>query len=1666
MISKSESSFEDTLLEYLEQTELGSLDTDALDQFCRRHPEHASMLKEFIASEQQVLAMAGPTVADSRATLASVDTSKVFLREQETHPQAFLDQNTPSIPNPFGRYQLLRELGQGAMGSVYLAFDSKLEREVALKVPKFHPERTTELPARFEREAKAVAGLRHRNLCPVMDVDSIEGLPFLSMAYIEGVSMEHAIADVGSFESSVIIDWISKVADALDTVHQAGIVHRDLKPSNIMIDTAGEPVLMDFGLAFHLDQNAESRITQDGAIVGTPAYMSPEQIDSTIAEVGPPSDVYSLGVILYQLLTGRVPFQGGISDLVHQAILKPPAPPSSLNAKIDPKLERICLKMLAKEPSGRYQSMSELIADLRVADEQSAPVPLGRRRFRKFFWTSVVMVPIMILFALSSILKVTTPRGEIIVEVPAGVNDFVIELYQDGQRVHIVDAEAGWVIEASAGEYQLKLNDTTDRFVLSENSLVVKRDETHRLRISQRANAKETEPSVTAENAADEAGSTNETPVARKQGSAESPPVESNTSIASSEQTVQPPVEAPLPKPILKRLPELAKLPGIIDVVSLSPDDRYVVAAGWLKRNDAFVWRYDQKTRQAKSARLQHGTVGHTIAWIDDRKFAVGRSDGSANLFSIDLELIDRIKILPKSHIDLATDQGGARLAISSSDATVAVVALDEASEFPTMQKPFRKPARAMTFATSEYGDRILLVGAETELVSWNLRNQDTKTIYRANGTIRSLVHRGTGKLLVVTENGQADWIDINTGNVIHALSDKGADIDSASVSPDERFAVIGSASGRISCYDLRNGKLLEFDAISPGQTKMLAVDWIRGIVFAGGGSFVNESERWIDTKQYVLHRWQLATDLNPDSEQGRNSDDSFATRNGWLLQVSELLRRRRFDIAAETYLKGAGIYSHHWETHRHVTLGLLVGARTTPALELIANQFLDASLKSLRSEDSLSDSERSSIATTLALGPESHWDDRLMEQTLRQLSESGSQDRRQQHALALIRFRKGQFDLAIDHHAAAMKTRDSNVGQWLDQSWFAILSAKMERLEVAKKALRDTMSYRHRFAGILDSDSAIPSDELPATLELLLMESKFESLLRPLHVLLNWVPNQKASMTRLNKEIDDLTRRLIQTPDEAELYAHRGRLFFQARQSAPGIQDFQTALTLEPVNEFHRAVGGFAALFQGNSNEFDNVVESMLQSGLPEPSRPEESMVYRLLLAHELQADQIASIDAQVRKLVVKYPDDWHVQHVAGLWQIRAGEIKSAAEFLEIAMSLVKPKSLAAYCSRMWRFQIGFQRGKWNELEMKRESDALEEIARTVHRDLGVPTSIWQADLEATLLNLPATKHLSNALSAAARKTTAARNVRITFDFAESFPESTTFNINASAISATGTHAVFAPLQADKLYYLDVESGRMIEFPTGGEIRSLEFSTDEKSLIVGRPNNQIDLVDRKTRRASSINLSSPSRVIGLKRDGTQLAVGFRNNRCSVYDLISGQLRHEPVLLQGRPNELCYSPDGSYLAIAVGNQSIAILTDELDTVSDFSGAERFAWTGENELCLYMSESKELQLLDLTHPEELTKLAEVPTALTAMHHRGEKSQWITANENGVIELWSKVGRLQSIGQIPRANLTRIVSSDDGRFVMVTGVRHRQGDGGSCCTVFDLKHLPAQWTDQVD
>jgi WD40 repeat protein/tRNA A-37 threonylcarbamoyl transferase component Bud32 len=364
------------LADYLQRVEAGEQVDRAL--LLQQFPELAGELQAFFSNDDRLRQLATPPNDPSRVasrmpvdlpTLDSTPGHQPSSAEMPTFdsavsarsPAASLSGGNHKV-RYFGDYELLDEIARGGMGVVYKARQVNLKRVVALKMILAGQLASEQDVKRFYQEAEAAANLNHPGIVPIYEIGQHGGQHFFSMAFVEGDSLSKRVAD-GPLPPREAADLLRKVAVAVEYAHQRGVVHRDLKPANVLLDAQGEPIVTDFGLAKNTEGDRE--LTTSGQILGTPGYMPPEQAAGAAEKIGPPADIYSLGAILYCLLTGRPPFlAANVLDTLMQVLEKEPLPPRDVNPSVPRDLETICLKCLQKDRHKRYASAQALADDL------------------------------------------------------------------------------------------------------------------------------------------------------------------------------------------------------------------------------------------------------------------------------------------------------------------------------------------------------------------------------------------------------------------------------------------------------------------------------------------------------------------------------------------------------------------------------------------------------------------------------------------------------------------------------------------------------------------------------------------------------------------------------------------------------------------------------------------------------------------------------------------------------------------------------------------------------------------------------------------------------------------------------------------------------------------------------------------------------------------------------------------------------------------------------------------------------------------------------------------------------------------------------------------------------------------------------------------------------
>jgi serine/threonine protein kinase len=393
------------------------------------------------------------------------------------------------VGQAFDDLELVQELGRGGMGLVYKARQVSLDRFVAVKLLVADQFQDSVRQARFQAEAKAAARLDHPNIVQIYQVGQCPIGHYYSMEYVEGESLETIIAKMTiPIVSAVAV--VATLASAVHYAHTKDIVHRDLKPANVMIDLNKRPVIMDFGIVKFVGKS--SALTQQGMIMGTPAFMAPEQAGESPEAVGPRSDVYSLGAILYNLLTGKLPFDDGSTLRTILKVIGPDLPPPirSIRSDVPADLERICNKCMAKKPDDRFASALELVEHLRrfrvALGQKKADTDLRRRTPATTMRSTALVLTLVsksgkemrftdgiTVVGRSSDCKVVLKASDISKEhcrIAIGKGEAFIEdlgsangIYVNNQKVRRAQLEEGDRLRIASHEFDVKVSNPDDR---------------------------------------------------------------------------------------------------------------------------------------------------------------------------------------------------------------------------------------------------------------------------------------------------------------------------------------------------------------------------------------------------------------------------------------------------------------------------------------------------------------------------------------------------------------------------------------------------------------------------------------------------------------------------------------------------------------------------------------------------------------------------------------------------------------------------------------------------------------------------------------------------------------------------------------------------------------------------------------------------------------------------------------------------------------------------------------------------------------------------------------------------------------------------------------------------------------------------------------------------
>ncbi len=812
-----EDRLDSVLAEYFQKLDRG--DAVLPQTLLASHPELEAELREFFDAASFVENLAGPTQSEQTQMLSVHDTARnslvgeTIVSHSSPHAPREGHISRSEMATHFGRYEIQRLLGQGAMGSVYLAYDPSLQRQIALKIPKFSDASTSDkanpdkanldMRDRFLREARSAATLRHANICPVYDVGRVDGVHYITMAYIEGRTLAEELRAGRTFEPREIAAIVRKLALALGKAHSAGVIHRDLKPGNIMLDAEGEPVLMDFGLAYR-EETDELRLTKSGMIVGSPAYMSPEQIDGDPTKIGSGSDIYSLGVVLYEMITGKLPFQGTMMSVIGQIATKEPTPVGQYRQELaNSPLERLCRKMLAKQIGDRPQTMQEVARALdyilsglpggavgnalrgvpqegergRVGEGEksnpvvspappphpltlSPPLPLKfpeavlaqerRDRAKMFLATTLILVTLLGLFgAAAGIVYFATDQGTL--EITSHADNVKIEVIGDNGTVKVIDMMSGTTVERlKTGNYTVVVQGNDSRVAIDKGKFQISRG---------------SKVAVTAQLI------TNLPQAALVNSRAINLPA------------------AAVPQP----LAQIAEHKSDVRGVAFSPDGKQFVTVGW----DRMIHVYDAPTRQRLHSWMGHDQGIYRARYLPDGRLLTSAYDGTIKLWDVAQQ--DELKLIA-GHTGavtaLAVSPDGKRGLSSGSDTMVRFWDLEKLESIGGGHKV--DPGGWVwdgTFAPD--GKSAATVGFDGKIRFWNPETgEQTGEIAAHQGAALSIVYTAENKVLSGGRDGILRlWDTADKSNLGERAGFSGVWIESLAISMDGAKVLAGLAN-------------------------------------------------------------------------------------------------------------------------------------------------------------------------------------------------------------------------------------------------------------------------------------------------------------------------------------------------------------------------------------------------------------------------------------------------------------------------------------------------------------------------------------------------------------------------------------------------------------------------------------------------------------------------------------------------------------------------------------------------------------------------------------------------------------------------------------------------------------------------------------------------------
>lgn len=746
-----------------------------------------------------------------------------------------------------GRFRVQKLVGEGGFGKVYKAYDPLLKRDVAIKLAKFAAA-DADRSRRFETEARSAGRLKHPNIVTVYETGRLGQRQFIVYEYVAGHTLAERVADYAT-QLEVAARVILGIADSLAYAHQQGVIHRDIKPGNIIIDADGEPHLTDFGVAKQLEHEPEH--TTDGSILGTIFYMAPEQARGQLDEVGPASDQYSLGAVLYELITGKRPFLGAYHEVVEQVLHSDPADPRQCNRRIPRDLVAICLKSMHKSPAQRYVSVGQMAADLRrflAGDLVRARHATLRERVTRWMGRNRAIAGSLVtaLLLLCASLVASTLW---LVHMSRIAHELKIKRDQ-------VDAALG-LQEASDAERMSLIDDLTKRGrqlarlerdkVALKASVTTLRADIERLRDSEKsmlieiADLKQDNQDLKKRHLASTYVETIQraaTLVARNDASL----VE--TSIADCPDECR-----GWEWQFLKSAAHSGHVPllleghtGAIHSVAIAPDNSRLISAGW----DS-IRQWNLQLANAKS--VLSDEIGATFAIAmssDGRQLSGGGVDGSVRIWDVTSgELLASLENGASPVRSLVFSANGSRLVCAREDGEIR---LWDVSKRQLIRRFLGHEAAVRGLALSIGGEFLASGSADATVKAWDLENGHLlNTLIGLHGGVACLAFDPTrSRLAAGTDDGSLLVWHWQSGNLLVCLRGHGDTVSSVCYSADGKRLLSSSLDGTVRIWDTdTNRELLVVASLGfPVRQAIISQDG-RIVAAVGDDQFVRVWNPW-----------------------------------------------------------------------------------------------------------------------------------------------------------------------------------------------------------------------------------------------------------------------------------------------------------------------------------------------------------------------------------------------------------------------------------------------------------------------------------------------------------------------------------------------------------------------------------------------------------------------------------------------------------------------------------------------------------------------------------------------------------------------------------------------------------------------------------------------------